>query len=182
MDALVLMSGGIDSTACAHYFQQRGANVAGVFVDYGHSAANAEREAVKRVASHLGLPLSTLSFCGNCDYGTGEVLGRNGFLILSTLMGVQPTAGIMSLGIHSGTSYYDCGTDFVERIGGIIQSYSAGRLQLDCPFLRTTKSFVYRYAQEVGLPLDLTYSCNRGTLPPCGQCLSCMERNALSIG
>ena len=42
MDAWVLLSGGIDSAACAYYFQQRGDNVEAVFIDYGQAAAHAE--------------------------------------------------------------------------------------------------------------------------------------------
>ena len=179
MDVWVLMSGGIDSSACARYFQQRGDSVKGVFVDYSQSAAAAERQAVQQVAKHLGLPLSVLSFRSSEEYGTGEVMGRNAFLVFSTLMGLQPRGGALSLGVHSGTSYYDCGPDFIGRISEVVEHYSEGRLQLHCPFLLEPKSFVYRYAQLVGIPITLTYSCEMGTVPPCGRCLSCKDRNAL---
>ena len=182
MDALVLMSGGIDSTACAHYFQQRGDNVKGVFVDYGQMAANAEREAVERLTEHLGLPFSALSFKGAYDYGVGELVGRNAFLVFAALMGARPTSGVIALGIHAGTSYYDCGPDFSKHVDHLMQSYSAGRLRLHCPFLLTPKAFIYSYARETGLPLHFTYSCERGTVPPCEQCPSCKERNAIQAG
>ena len=181
MDVWVLMSGGIDSSACARYFQERGDSVKGIFVDYSQSAAEAERQAVERVTRHLGLPLSVLSFRSSREYGAGEVMGRNAFLVFSTLMGLQPRGGVLSLGVHSGTSYYDCGPDFIGRISEVIEHYSEGRLQLHCPFLLETKSFVYRYAQLAGIPINLTYSCEMGTVPPCGRCLSCKDRNALQV-
>ena len=90
MDVLVLMSGGIDSTACAHFFQQREDTVRGVFVDYGQLAAKAERRATTEITTFLGIPLSTLSFRTNIEYSEGEVVGRNAFLVFATLMGIQP--------------------------------------------------------------------------------------------
>ena len=179
MDVLLLMSGGVDSTACAHFFKQRGDNVRGVFVDYGQSAAIAERRAVKRVTNHLGIPLSTLSFRASVEYGLGEVVGRNAFLVFASLMGIQPRTGVISLGIHSGTSYYDCGPDFIEQLGDVVQSYSGGLLKLYCPFLLEPKSMVHQYAIFAGLPINLTYSCELGTVPSCGRCLSCKDRDAL---
>ena len=179
MDAWVLMSGGIDSAACAHYFQQRGDDVKGVFVDYGQQASHAEFQAAQRMTNHLGIKLSKLCFTGKGPFGPGEIKGRNAFLVFSVLMGLQPSGGVLSLGIHAGTSYYDCGPDFVDRIGDVVASYSEGRLQLHCPFLFKPKSFVYKYAQIADIPLNLTYSCEFGTVPPCGECLSCKDRNAL---
>lgn len=175
----MLMSGGIDSTACAHFFQKRGDTVNAVFVDYGQSAADAERQAVNRVTNHLGIGLSILSFKTSLEYGLGEVVGRNAFLVFASLMGVQPRTGVISLGIHSGTSYYDCGADFINQISDVVQSYSGGRLKVYCPFLLEPKSTVFQYARFAGLPIHLTYSCEVGTVPSCGRCLSCKDRDAL---
>ena len=175
----MLMSGGIDSTACAHFFQRRGDNVSGVFVDYGQSAANAERRAVQQIAEHLGIALYSLSFRTSIEFGLGEVVGRNAFLVFASLMGMKPHTGAISLGIHSDTSYYDCSADFIDRISDIVQSYSGGRLKVYCPFLFDPKSTVYQYARLAGLPINLTYSCEVGTVPPCGRCLSCKDRDAL---
>ena len=179
MDVWVLMSGGIDSTACAHYFIERGDKVAGIFVDYGQLAASPERQAAQRVASYLGLPLSLFAFQGGERFDTGEITGRNAFLIFAGLMGVRPKAGALSLGVHAGTAYYDCGPGFIDRVGQVVSDYSGGKLALHCPFLHQDKAFVYDYARTKGVPLHLTYSCELGTVPPCGECLSCKDRNAL---
>ena len=179
MDVWVLMSGGIDSAACARYFQSRGDDVEGVYVDYGQQAAHPESQAAESVATHLDIKLSRLCLTGSRPLGSGEINGRNAFLVFSALMGLQPRGGILSLGIHSGTPYYDCGTDFVDAVGKVVQSYSNGRVQLFCPFLLKSKLFVYQYAKLIDLPINLTYSCEQGTVPPCGQCFSCRDRNAL---
>ena len=180
-DVWLLMSGGLDSTACAHYFKQRGDNVTGIFVDFGQPAAQSEQRAVEEVTTYMELPSTTLSFRAARPFAPGEIMGRNAFLVFSALMGLQPTDGILSLGVHAGTTYYDCGSDFVKVVGVVVDSYSAGRLTLHCPFLHRTKSFVYSYARRERIPFELTYSCELGTKPPCGACLSCRDRNAFQI-
>lgn len=179
MDVWVLMSGGIDSTACAQYFIERGDNVTGIFVDYGQSAAGPELQAVQRVADYLNIPLSMMSFDSGQRFEIGEITGRNAFLIFAALMGVRPQDGALSLGIHGGTNYYDCGPEFISRVREVLSKYSKGRVTLYCPFIHQDKAFVYAYAQTKGIPLNLTYSCELGTIPPCGRCLSCGDRNAL---
>ena len=173
------MSGGIDSTACAHYFLERGDNVDGLFVDYGQAAVIAELSAVQNVTHYLGIPLSITTFRSDRDFGSGEILGRNAFLVFAAMMGVMPTKGGLALGVHAGTDYYDCGVDFVEKLAHIVDAYSSGRIALICPFLREDKPFVLRYAQIHDIPLHLTYSCELGTDPPCGRCSSCGARNAI---
>ena len=113
------------------------------------------------------------------DLISGEITGRNAFLIFAALMGTNPQAGALSLGVHAGTSYYDCGQEFIIQVGEVVNRYSEGELALHCPFLQQDKAFVYDYARTVGIPLSLTYSCEFGTVPPCGKCMSCMDRNAL---
>lgn len=180
MNVWVLMSGGIDSTACAHFFLKRGNKVTGIFVDYGQSAAYAERQAVERVTRYYEVPLSVYCFNRGSQFGAGELTGRNAFLIFGALMGIHPNSGILSLGVHAGTAYYDCGPDFIEQIGKVIDTYSKGKLALHCPFLSMQKDIIYSYARSERIPLDLTYSCELGTVPTCGECLSCLDRHALN--
>ena len=167
MNALVLMSGGIDSTACVHYLLSRGESVRGVFVDYGQPAANPEREAVEEITRYYGIPFTCLSFQGGHPWGTGEILGRNAFLIFAALMGAKPQTGVICLGVHAGSPYYDCSTDFISRAQSIIDAYSGGQISLYCPFLSKDKMFIKDYSVHVNVPLHLTYSCEAGNEPPC---------------
>ena len=173
------MSGGIDSTACAQYYVSRGDVVSGIFVDYGQPAGCPELNAVKQISKYLGLPLSIMSFRADLTIGSGEIRGRNAFLIFAALMGANLQSGIISLGIHAGTPYYDCSTVFVDQVRDLVYAYSSGKIALHCPFLNRDKGFIYSYATEARIPIHLTYSCEVGTVPPCGCCLSCLDRNAL---
>jgi predicted subunit of tRNA(5-methylaminomethyl-2-thiouridylate) methyltransferase len=58
-EAWVLLSGGIDSTACAAFYLSQDFQVHAVFVDYGQVAARREADAAKAVA--MGLSSSTCS-------------------------------------------------------------------------------------------------------------------------
>ena len=54
--ALVVFSGGQDSTTCLHWALQTFASVEGVFFDYGQRHASEER-AAQTIAWRLGIPL-----------------------------------------------------------------------------------------------------------------------------
>ena len=181
MKALVLLSGGIDSFACASYFLERKIAVSCLFIDYGQNAAIPEWKAAQAAAKHLGLPIHSAEFRSGRAYGSGEILARNAFLIFAALLSNQDFKGVLSLGIHGGTGYYDCGDSFLKQMDTIISTYTDGAARLDCPFSAIGKNDIVDYGTRHRLPLEITYSCERGTLPPCGNCLSCKDRNASLI-
>jgi 7-cyano-7-deazaguanine synthase len=75
----VLMSGGVDSTACAALYLAAGREVEGVFVDYGQAASMAESDAAQRVADYYGVSLRRLTLGGSREISAGLITGRNGF-------------------------------------------------------------------------------------------------------
>ena len=54
---VVLMSGGIDSSATLATCQEPGISLSGMFVDYGQPAARSEWEAAQRIASHYQIEI-----------------------------------------------------------------------------------------------------------------------------
>ncbi len=179
IEASVLLSGGIDSTACAHLLQKHGYAVGGVFLDYGQGAARAERRAVQAISTLLGIPLRVYEVRGHVSFAAGELVGRNAFLIFSALFLSPQKRGLLGLGIHYGTPYYDCSPAFVESMRKIVANHTDGALQLTAPFMWWTKSDVFAYFTAEGLPLDLTYSCEASSEAPCGACASCRDRELL---
>lgn len=179
--ATVLLSGGIDSMVCAHLLQRQGRRVQCLFVDYGQPAASFEVRAARAVAEKLAL--SELQCCvGTPNYSVpdGEVLGRNAFLVFSALTLAGVRQGLLAMGIHSaGVPYYDCSRDFVDTASKLVAAYTDGQLVFFNPLIDWAKSEIVEYAKEFNLPLELTYSCERGPDPPCGQCLSCLDRRSI---
>jgi 7-cyano-7-deazaguanine synthase len=177
--ATVLLSGGIDSAACAHFLRSRGFLVEGIFIDYGQAAACREADAVQAIASHLAIPVRRVSFSGAETYGSGELVGRNAFLLFAALFVTRGRAGILAVGLHSGSPYYDCSETFVETIGRLIAEHTDGQVSVLAPFLGWTKAEVYDYFVAANLPISATYSCENGTMPICGICASCCDRKRL---
>lgn len=171
----VLMSGGVDSTACVALYLTAGREVEGVFVDYGQAASRAEWDAAQRVAGYYGVPLRWLTLGGSREIGAGLITGRNGFLMFAALLDIGTSDGTIAIGVHAGTTYHDCSRAFIESMQSVINECSDGRVSLEAPFVDWFKFQIYDYAHQQGLPLHLTYSCEAGTSPPCGSCLSCND-------
>lgn len=172
---LVLLSGGIDSASCAHFYKSHGYTVRALFVDYGQKALPMEAKAVSEICSHLELPLKRVSINGVQKKTAGEILGRNAGLLFIALMEFQEKTGLISIGIHSGTCYYDCSYDFISRMQTIFENYSNGCIKISVPFLYWNKTDIFNYFQQSGIPIEFTYSCENGKSQPCGSCLSCKD-------
>lgn len=177
--AIILMSGGIDSAACAYHMKEQGFNVEGVFIDFGQAAAAQEISAVEAMTHHLGMGLRKIAFDQPERRGAGELLGRNALLVFCALFFDKGAGDLLALGLHAGTPYFDSSEVFINTIGRLVAEHTDGRTNVVAPFITWTKRDVFDYAISAGLPLALTYSCEIGTSPPCGTCLSCRDRKAL---
>ena len=180
-NCLVLLSGGIDSSACVYYYQKLGYTVGGIFIEYGQASVKYEKQSAHRIAENCQIPLFQYSFVNDNTFSEGEIPGRNAFLLTSAVLSNPKYRGILTLGIHSGTSYYDCSPLFLEDIRRIIISYTNGNIIVDAPFLEWTKVEIYHFCKENNVPISLTYSCENGTDPPCGHCNSCLDRRLISV-
>jgi 7-cyano-7-deazaguanine synthase len=178
-DAIVLLSGGIDSAACAWFLRDRGYFVRGLFVDYGQRALTFEKRAAEAVSAALGIALDCVSVVTPAQFGTGEISGRNSLLVFAALLASQLRMGVIALGIHSGTRYYDCSTAFAESLDQLLAEHTDGRVRLSTPFITWSKKNIFDYYVASGLRIELTYSCESGQVPTCGTCLSCLDRRML---
>jgi 7-cyano-7-deazaguanine synthase len=178
-EAIVLFSGGIDSTACVHFLKAQNFAVRGLFIDYSQAAADQERRAVKSLAPSLSIRVSILRIAGLESSGPGELIGRNGLLISAAFFASKGRICTIATGIHAGTAYYDCSARFLNTMNLLALVQTDGRVSIFNPFADWNKQDVYDYATAENLPLDRTYSCESGTFFPCGRCASCRDREAL---
>lgn len=177
--ATVLMSGGIDSAACAHLFVSQGFMVRGVFIDYGQAGARLERRAVRALSSCLRVPLTIYEVHPAGPYSAGELVGRNAFLIFASLLLTCQRSGLLAIGVHAGSPYYDCSPPFIQSVADLVAEYTDGAVEVVAPFVDWSKRDIFQYFVSAGLSVGLTYSCEAGTEPPCGECASCRDRLAL---
>lgn len=176
---IVLFSGGIDSTACIYYYLNQGFDVKAVFIDYGQTPSKREFQSATKIAEYYKIRLDHLIFENSQVFSQGEIKGRNAFLILAALLNYPNFNGIITLGIHSGVSYYDCSENFLEDMQNLLDGYTNGQLVLDTPFLKWDKRMIYEYCKANEIPIYLTYSCENSAEEPCGMCRSCQDRRVL---
>jgi 7-cyano-7-deazaguanine synthase len=177
-EILVLLSGGVDSFACADFYKSMGRPIELLHVNYGQAAERHEHDAAARVAEFLGLPLSHLSLLAARPKEAGEIQGRNAFLVCTAAMEASASVRGIALGIHAGTAYPDCSPAFLECLNAL-NGLAQPSVRVLAPFLEWNKADVFGYCEERCLPIDLTYSCERGGSVPCGACLSCLDRGGL---
>jgi 7-cyano-7-deazaguanine synthase len=179
-NAAVLTSGGIDSTACGHFLKTQDNAGRCVFIEYGQAAATRERTAVTAaIAKFLQVPLSAHRSVAASTFPPGELGTRNAFLITAGLFLDQISSGLLAIGIHAGTLYYDCSAAFFELMSRLVSEHTDGAVRLIAALLNWRKREVFDYFADAGLRSDLTYSCEAGTDPICRRCASCWDRQAI---
>lgn len=171
----MLLSGGIDSAAALHFYVALGRPVATMFVDYGQAASEPERRAAALVSAHFSVPLLERKLSGSVPKSEGEVPMRNAYLIALAAMERPEAAWGIAAGIHGGTPYPDCSESFAELIQGIARLQKRP-VDVLLPFLSWNKSDILSYCEAQDVPTSLTYSCERGGVPPCEECVSCRDR------
>jgi 7-cyano-7-deazaguanine synthase len=176
---LVLLSGGLDSMACLTYYKPR-ASVSALFVDYGQLARTRELKAAKAVAGHFGIGLRTLRLSQSERWG-GYIPARNALLLTLALMHFKEDAGLVSIGIHAGTSYADCAPDFIRTMQSVFDTYTGGTIRIDAPFVDWRKGDIWQLLKKRRAPIQLTYSCELGRKQPCGKCQTCHDLERLGV-
>ncbi|AFQ42426.1 7-cyano-7-deazaguanine synthase [Desulfosporosinus meridiei] len=178
-EILVLLSGGLDSTACVAYYLNLGFKVKALFVDYNQNAVDQEKKSAYAISNYYCVDFQVLKCSGLRQWGTGVIPGRNAFLLSIALLSSNLSQGLIAIGIHSGTSYYDCSPNFLLEMNNLFDCYTDGKISISAPFLNYNKDFIWQYCLDHAVPIELTYSCEKGFLEPCGSCLSCRDREVL---
>ena len=202
--AVVLLSGGLDSMVCAAIAREQGFAVTALTVDY-NQRHRVELEAADRIASdlaerHLVLPLDLRAFGGSAltsDIAVpkdGPVDGipvtyvpaRNA-IFLSLALGLAEAVGARDLFIgvnaldYSG--YPDCRPEFIagfEQLANLATKagIEGGRFTVHAPLQLMTKADIAREAQRLGLDPGLSHSCYDPAPDGrhCGECDACRLR------
>ena len=199
--AVVLLSGGLDSTTVAAIAKAQGFRLLALTVDYNqrhrieldHAARVADAIGVER---HIVLPLDLRGFGGSAltdDIAVPKdgvqpgipvtyVPARN-TIFLSVALGWAEAAGAKDLFIgvnaldYSG--YPDCRPAFIAAFEAMANvATKDGGFTVHAPLKHMTKADIVREAGVLGVDLGLTWSCYDPTPEgrPCGTCDSCRLR------
>lgn len=202
--ALVVLSGGQDSTTCLYWAIDRfgGDQVSSVTFDYGQRH-RIELDCARKIAAQAGvanvcLPIDTFAALGGdaltdaaiavsdeADTGTELpvtfVAGRNLiFLTFAAAYAYRHDIGHLVTGVaqtdYSG--YPDCRKETIAALQKAIRLGMDRDLQIHTPLMHRSKKETVELALELGAldAMALTHTCYNGEQPPCGKCAACELR------
>ena len=190
MSRVLLLSGGIDSTAIAHWLKPERL----LFIDYGQRCAAAERRAAERVANQVERPAAYLSI--DCSQ-VGEDLLSEGVVaqkprgevwwpyrnqLLATFasgwaLGNGCTEVIIGTVAGDGDVHRDGSTWFVSAIDALISAQEGG-VRISAPAIDLSTETLLEVSGITRGVLAGSYSCHRSSYP-CGQCGGCAKRDQI---
>lgn len=190
MKIICTLSGGMDSTVLCHLLLEKGYDVVALSFDYGQRH-KVELEYAKRTAERLGiehkiLPLELLSVLGSSSAllggeGSPIVPCRNTLMITAAWACAEANgAGGVAVGAHAGDAadFPDCRPEFFSALESALRLGSGKKLHLWRPFVHMSKVEIVELGAELGVDFDDTYTCYRGGEAACGECQSCVGRDA----
>jgi len=102
------------------------------------------------------------------------------FLSIGTILALTHDCDKIFAGVHGDDAhngaYPDCTPEFVHAMQEAIYYGSDRKVQFEAPFNGHTKGDVVRMAANLGVPLQMSYSCYNGRDVMCGHCATCQER------
>jgi 7-cyano-7-deazaguanine synthase len=188
MKAVVLLSGGLDSTTAAALAKRHGWQLFGLTVRYGQVHAR-EIDAARRVADalgfarHLELDVDLKAFGGSALVGDGDVPkhraieaagiprtyvpARNTVLLALALAWAEALdAERIVIGVNAldYSGYPDCRPEFISAFEylaslGTRAGVEGKALRIWAPLQALTKAGIIRLGLELGLDYGLTHSC-----------------------
>ena len=194
--ALLLCSGGLDSTTLAYWLQERGVPLMPIFLDYGQHCVEKEWETLRRVLPTQGiLEPERIDVSGvfrgsrsrlivepdpwSEDVAAEELyIPYRTLLFFSTGAACAQTRGIVD--VYSGfinsnhAKELDCSAAFLNSLDALAEN--VGPVRFHMPFRSWSKSQVVAEAMRLGVMIGSTYSCQLFSDIPCGACPNCVDR------
>jgi 7-cyano-7-deazaguanine synthase len=204
--ALIICSGGLDSTTSAKWAQVQGYDITLLHFLYGCRAEKREIESVRNIAQALGCDcrfedLSWLKKLGGssltdtsvsvtkneagAEFAHEWVPARN--LIMTGLAaGLCDRYGydtlILGLNLEEGGAYPDNTVEFYQTLDHVLNIGTTSRPRLLSPLANFVKHEIVRTALDIAAPIHLSWSCYHAGELHCGECGPCyMRRTAFKI-
>ena len=206
MKAVVLLSGGLDSTVCMAVAKSKGLDVYPISFNY-HQRHSIELECAKKVGAyynvkkHLIIDTNMNEIGGSAltdktiavpegdteraDIPVTYVPARN-LIFLSYALGYAEVVGADAVYIgvkavdYSG--YPDCRPEFIQKFQELADYATKAtaadhrQIKVMTPLQKLSKKDIVLLGTELKAPLEYTHSCYNGGEKACGSCDSCQLR------
>jgi 7-cyano-7-deazaguanine synthase len=194
-DAVILLSGGLDSVVLAYDLVRQGRQVRAVHFNIDREAEDYEFNAAKNTALTLDFPFEAVDLCGMKQMMLGfmDVDGWRGEADI-VCPDVSAVPSLVAMGM-----YYAQLAGIGELYLATIREQTAGRPSLPqffdalsdtsrlfdpkytevriCnPYLTKSKAEVIELGQRLGVPFERTWSCHFALAAHCGKCPGCQAR------
>ena len=199
--AVVLLSGGLDSAVALYYAKAKGYKCLCLIFDYGqrHKKEILQAQKIAKAAG-CAYQLLKISFPWkgsallnkkikilekiSSGVPVTYVPGRN-IIFLSFAISLAETlkARAVFIGAHSQdySGYPDCRPEFLDAFKeaatlGTAAGVNKKGIKIIAPLINKSKSEIIKLGLKLKVPFHLTWSCYSGTRSPCGKCDSCYYR------
>jgi len=201
--AICILSGGMDSTTTTYIAKNEGYEIVALHFNYGQRTQTKELKAFENICKELNISskyIIDLDFFKqigasaltdkNIEVPTGGIEDgvpvtyvpfRNGiFLSIAGAIAEKENCEAMFIGVveEDSSGYPDCRENFIKSIQ---QSINLGTkdetyIEIKTPLIHLKKEDIVKKAIEVGVKLELTWSCYQNEDKACGLCDSCRLR------
>ena len=203
--AVVLLSGGLDSTVTLAIAIDEGMDAEAVSFRYGQRHTK-ELDSAEAVCSHYGIKRKVIDIDmtsfrsaltdksidvpadrkGELDkeIPSTYVPARN-LIFMSIAVGICESSGAEAIYIGANavdySGYPDCRQEFFDSFAETLaKGTKAGTegkaIEIRTPIISLSKADIVRKGKELNAPLHLTWSCYKGGDKACGRCDSCRLR------
>ncbi len=204
MNAICLLSGGMDSATLAYVAKDQGYEIYALHVNYGQRTERRELQSAKTIAELLDtkefieVNLEYLSQFGDSslidrsievekydEFCAGipntYVPFRNANLLsIATSFAESRKAEAVFIGVQSldYSGYPDCRPQFIEAFQNVVDTGTRDdtHIRLLTPFISMTKKDILERGIVLGVPYQHTWSCYQREDLACGVCGSCHFR------
>jgi len=204
--AVVLLSGGVDSSTILALALRENDNAVGLTFSYGQKHS-LEIQSANEIAEFYGVrhkvielprifggagstlidegleqPHMTYAEIGEAEGPSPTVVPfRNAnFISMATTIAVVEEAQCVYIAAHGedahNWAYPDCTPEFLGAMANAIYIGTYREVRLSFPFAWLMKRDIVALGRDLGVPFHLTHSCYEGKRPACGLCPTCVER------
>lgn len=197
--AVALLSGGPDALVAARLVQKEGVELVALFVDYGQRTAARERRAALATATWLSVrrvieerlnvyaQVSSAAMLAGAigvrhEHAISEYVPFRNTVLLSLAVVCAESLGATAVVIGSTGSDHtspDNSPAFISAMQAVVDTGTVARnVTVRAPLIAYDKHAMVRCGANLGIPFELTWSCQNQEDNACGVCNNCLARRA----